>query len=93
MKRFVLLNSGFRTRKNLFENFLQFGHALSKIFASPDLGGKLMQNNVSKGDTMLACRQFVIDASLQFVWMSEQGLKYPSTVLEDFTPLNFDMKH
>jgi hypothetical protein len=55
METILLLNSGIRTRKNLFEYYLQFGHALSKIFASLDLDRKCKQNIVPKGDTLLAC--------------------------------------
>jgi len=36
----VLVNLGFHTRKNFFENFPQFERAPSKIFVSPVLGRK-----------------------------------------------------
>jgi hypothetical protein len=45
----VLVNSGFRTRKNSFENYTQFGHALSKMFASAVLGQKSLKSNGFKG--------------------------------------------
>jgi hypothetical protein len=90
MANIVLLNSGFRTRKNLFEYYPQFGHALSKILANLDLDRKRKQNIVPKGDTLLACAN---DIWLQFVRMSELVPKYSFTDLDDLTPLNFNTKH
>lgn len=40
----VLVNSSFHTRKDFSENYLQFGHASSKCFASPVLGRKRLKN-------------------------------------------------
>jgi len=40
----MLVNSAFRMRNNFSEDYPQFGHALSKSFASPVLGRKSLRN-------------------------------------------------
>jgi hypothetical protein len=44
----------FQTRKNFTEDYTQFGHAPSKIFADPVLGLKSLQNVCLKGPKLLA---------------------------------------
>ena len=51
-----LVNSGFHTRKNFLENYLQFEHVPSKRFASPILGWKLKEL-VWRGAKLLTCRR------------------------------------
>ena len=51
----VLVSSGFHTRKNFSENFLQLGHVSSKVIASLVLGRKCLKNIRLKGAKLLAC--------------------------------------
>lgn len=44
----------FQTRKNFSENYPEFEHALSKIFAGPVLGRKSLKNVFLKGPNLLA---------------------------------------
>jgi hypothetical protein len=48
----VLLNSGFLTQKS--ENYLQFGHALSAIFASTVIGLRDLKNIGFKGRQIIS---------------------------------------
>lgn len=41
-------------RKNLSENYPQFAHSLSKMFASPLLGRKILKNLCFKGLQIIA---------------------------------------
>jgi hypothetical protein len=46
----------FQTRKNFSENYPQFGHALSKIFAGSVVGRKILKDVcLLKGPKLLAC--------------------------------------
>jgi len=47
----VLVNSGFHTRKNFSEKYLQCGHAPSKVFASPVLGRKILRDTFQGAPT------------------------------------------
>jgi len=49
MKTTVLLNAGFHARKNISENYPQFRHAPSEIFASLVIGRKFLSGIVLKG--------------------------------------------
>jgi hypothetical protein len=44
-----LVNLGYHTRKNCSDNYPQFGHAPSKMFASPTVGRKNLNNTGFKG--------------------------------------------
>lgn len=44
-----LVNLGYHTRKNCSDNYPQFGHAPSKMFASPTAGIKNLNNTGFKG--------------------------------------------
>jgi hypothetical protein len=51
----VLVHSVFHTRKNFPENYPQFGHVPSKIFASPVLCRRISKNIGLKGARLLVC--------------------------------------
>lgn len=48
-----LVNLGYHTRKKCSDNYPQFGHALSKVFASPTVGSRSLNNTDFKGSRII----------------------------------------